>query len=199
MRSKWWGWGREGESYHLSDPQRFWSYVRARLGDTEPTERLESPSEIALTPSGVTDGVVSELTAIVGAQSVSTDSADRAVFSLGKGYKDLVRIRRGEVPNPTDVVVTPGTEEHVLEILRLAQRHGLAVIPFGGGTAVVGGVEPEGDRTSLTLALADLSRPLAIDQHSALATVQAGIMGPDLEHFLNPSGFTLGVVSRPSG
>jgi alkyldihydroxyacetonephosphate synthase len=192
MRSKWWGWGREGESYHLSDPQRFWSYVRARLGDTEPTERLESPSEIALTPSGVTDGVVSELTAIVGAQSVSTDSADRAVFSLGKGYKDLVRIRRGEVPNPTDVVVTPGTEEHVLEILRLAQRHGLAVIPFGGGTSVVGGVEPEGDRTSITLDLADLSRPLAIDQHSALATVQAGIMGPDLERFLNPSGFTLG-------
>ena len=192
MRSKWWGWGREGESYHLPDPERFWSYVRARLGKTEPTERLESPSEIKLSPSGVSDGVVSELSAAVGAQSVSTDAATRAVFSLGKGYKDLIRIRRGEVPNPTDVVVTPGTEEHVLEVLKLARRHGLAVIPFGGGTSVVGGVEPAAGRTSITLDLADLSRPLAIDQHSATATVQAGIMGPDLERFLNPSGFTLG-------
>ena len=192
MRSKWWGWGREGESYHLPDPERFWSYVRARLGRTEPTERLESPSEITVPPSNVGNGVVSELSAIVGAQGVSTNAATRAVFSLGKGYKDLVHIRRGEVPNPTDVVVTPGTEENVLEVLRLARRHGLAVIPFGGGTSVVGGVEPAAGRTSITLDLADLSRPLSIDQHSATATVQAGIMGPDLERFLNPSGFTLG-------
>ncbi len=70
MRSKWWGWGREGESYHLPDPERFWSYVRARLGRTEPTERLESPSEITVPPSGLSDGVVSELSAVVGAQGV---------------------------------------------------------------------------------------------------------------------------------
>jgi len=192
MRSKWWGWGREGESYHLPDPERFWSYLRARLGDTEQTERLESASAITVAASGVTDGVVSELSRVVGAESVSTDAAARAVFSLGKGYKDLIRIRRGEVPNPTDVVVTPGTEEHVLELLRLARRHELAVIPFGGGTSVVGGVEPAGDRPSITLDLAELSRPLSIDQHSATATIQSGIMGPDLERFLNPSGFTLG-------
>jgi alkyldihydroxyacetonephosphate synthase len=191
-RSKWWGWGQESESYHLADPERFWSYVRSRLGDTEPTKRLDSASEITLAPSGIADGVVSELSAAIGDQSVSTDAVTRAAFSLGKGYKDLVRIRRGEVPNATDAVVTPGTEEHVLEVLRLARRHGFAVIPFGGGTSVVGGVEPAGDRPSITLDLAELSRPLAIDQHSATATVQAGIFGPDLERFLNPSGFTLG-------
>ena len=192
MRSKWWGWGREGESYHLPAPEQFWSYVQARLGETELAERLESASEITVSPGRLPGGVISELTGLVGAQGVSTDYAARAVFSLGKGYKDLVRIRRGEVPSPTDVVVTPATEEHVLEVLRLARRHGLAVIPFGGGTSVVGGVEPCGDRPSITLDLAELSRPLAIDQHAATATVQAGIMGPDLERFLNPSGFTLG-------
>lgn len=192
MRSKWWGWGREGESYHLPAPDRFWSYVRSRLGETEPSGRLESAAEIALPPGGLTAGVVSELAGVTGPQSVSTEAAARAVFSLGKGYNDLIRIRRGEVPNPTDAVVTPTTEEQVLEVLRLARRHGLAVIPFGGGTSVVGGVEPAGDRPSVTLDLAELSRPLAIDQHSATATVQPGIMGPDLERFLNPSGFTLG-------
>ncbi len=192
MRSKWWGWGREGESYHLPAPERFWSYVRDRMGETKPAERLESASEITVSPGRLPDGVISELSGLVGVQGVSTDDAARAVFSLGKGYKDLVRIRRGEVPSPTDAVVTPATEEHVLEVLRLARRHGLAVIPFGGGTSVVGGVEPCGDRPSITLDLAELSRPLAIDQHSATATVQAGIMGPDLERFLNPGGFTLG-------
>ena len=146
MRSKWWGWGREDESFHLPNPDGFWSYVRDRLGKTEPTERLESPSEITVPPGRVADVIVAELSGVVGAQSVSTDGAARAVFSLGKGYKDLVRIRRGEVPDATDVVVTPDTEEHVLEVLRLARRHGLAVIPFGGGTSVVGGVEPAGDR-----------------------------------------------------
>ncbi|HEY5625983.1 MAG TPA: FAD-binding oxidoreductase [Dehalococcoidia bacterium] len=191
-RSKWWGWGLEGESYHLPDPERFWSFVRERLGKTEPAERLESAAEITVSSGRVPDGVVSELTGLLGAQSVTTDDATRAVFSLGKGYKDLVRIRRGEVPNATDLVATPATEDHVLEILRMARRHGLAVIPFGGGTSVVGGVEPTGDRPSITLDLAELSRPLTIDQHSATATVQAGIMGPDLERFLNPSGFTLG-------
>ncbi|HLA18890.1 MAG TPA: FAD-binding oxidoreductase, partial [Dehalococcoidia bacterium] len=191
-RSKWWGWGQEGESYHLADPERFWSYLRSRLGDTEPAPRLESLTNAALTPGRLSLGVVSELGRAVGEEGVSTEATDRACFSLGKGYKDLVRIRRGEVPRPTDVVVGPQTEEQVLEVLRIAGREGLAVVPFGGGTSVVGGVEPAGERPSITLDLAELSRPLGIDRHSATATVQAGIMGPDLERFLNPAGFTLG-------
>jgi len=191
-RSKWWGWGQEGESYHLADPERFWSYLRSRLGDTEPAPRLESLTGVALTPGRLSRVLVSELGRAVGEEGVSTEATDRACFSLGKGYKDLVRIRRGEVPRPTDVVVGPQTEEQVLEVLRIAGREGLAVVPFGGGTSVVGGVEPAGERPSITLDLAELSRPLGIDRHSATATVQAGIMGPDLERFLNPAGFTLG-------
>ncbi|HLF09474.1 MAG TPA: FAD-binding oxidoreductase, partial [Dehalococcoidia bacterium] len=192
MRSKWWGWGQEGESYHLADPERFWSYLRYRLGDTDPAPRLESLANVPLTPSRLSQGVVAELCRAAGQDSVSTEVTDRVCFSLGKSYKDLVRIRRGEVPQPTDVVVRPRTEEQVLELLRIAGRERLAVVPFGGGTSVVGGVEPAGERPSITLDLSELSRPLAIDKHSATATVQAGIMGPDLERFLNPAGFTLG-------
>jgi len=192
VRSKWWGWGQEGESYHLADPERFWSYLRDRLGDTDPAPRLESLTNVALTPGRLSQGVVSELSRAVGQESVSTEVSDRVCFSLGKGYKDLVRIRRGEVTQPTDVVVRPQTEEQVLEVLRIAARERLAVVPFGGGTSVVGGVEPAGERPSITLDLAELSRPLSIDERSATATMQAGIMGPDLERFLNPAGFTLG-------
>ena len=191
-RSKWWGWGQEGESYHLPDRERFWSYLRERLGDTSVTPRLESLAGVELAPSRLPQSLVSELCRAVGREAVSAEAADRACFSLGKGYKDLVRIRRGEVPKPTDVVVRPRTEEHVLELLRIAGRERLAVVPFGGGTSVVGGVEPAADGPTITLDLAELSRPLGIDKHSATATVEAGMMGPDLERFLNPAGFTLG-------
>jgi alkyldihydroxyacetonephosphate synthase len=191
-RSRWWGWGQEGESYHLPDPERFWSYLRHRLGETGSTPRLDSLAGVALTPARLSESVISELGRVAGPGSVSTEDGDRACFSLGKGYKDLVRIRRGEIPNPTDVVVRPRTQEQVLEVLRIANRERLAVVPFGGGTSVVGGVEPAAERPTITLDLAELSRPLAIDKHSATATVEAGIMGPDLERFLNPAGFTLG-------
>src|SRR3972149_4408713 len=146
VRSKWWGWGQEGESYHLPTPERFWSSLRDRLGDTNPAPRLESLTNVALTASRLSHGVVSELCHALGQESVSTEVTDRVCFSLGKGYKDLVRIRRGELPQPTDVVVRPQTEEQVLEVLRIAGRERLAIVPFGGGTAVVGGGEAAGAR-----------------------------------------------------
>src|SRR3972149_731107 len=149
VRSKWWGWGQEGESYHLPDPERFWPYPRDRRGDPDPAPRLESLTNVALTPSRLPQGVGSELCRAVGQESVSTEVTDRVCFSLGKGYKDLVRIRRGEVPLPTDVVVRPQTEEQVLEVLRIAGRERLAGVPFGGGTSVGGGGQPAGGRPSL--------------------------------------------------
>ncbi len=192
MASKWWGWGEEGKAYHLADPERFWSYIQARLGPTEAGSRLESLEGVQLRPSRLTAAVVSALARIVGEGGVSTESPDRAVRSLGKGYKDLVRIRQGQVPNPTDVVVRPRTEEQVTAVVELAAREGIAVIPFGGGTSVVGGVEPAGEGPALTLDLGEMARVVRIDRESATATVEAGIAGPDLERQLNEAGFTLG-------
>ena len=116
---------------------------------------------------------------------MSTDNLDRAVFSLGKGYKDLVRIRRGDVTSPTDAVIRPDTEDQLLEILRVAARRQLAVIPFGGGTSVVGGVEPPAGADHHPrhgrLQQAPRNRPRVRNR-----PVQAGIMGPDLERYLTP-------------
>src|SRR3989304_4132501 len=91
--SKWWGWGEEGKAYHLPDPERFWSYIRARLGPTEAGSRLDSLEQVQLRPSRLAAAVVSALARIVGEGGMSTESPERAVRSLGKGYKDLVRIR----------------------------------------------------------------------------------------------------------
>src|SRR3990172_10326277 len=145
MTPKWWGWGEEGRAYQLPDAERFWAYIRARLGPTKGTPRLASLVGIALRPSRLPQGVLSVLARISGDGGVSTDAASRATCSLGKGYKDLVRIRRGHVPNPTDAVVRPHSEEQVIELVDAAAREAIALIPFGGGTSVVGGVEPAGE------------------------------------------------------
>jgi len=192
LTSKWWGWGEEGRTYHLPDAERFWSYIRARLGPTEAAPRLDSLDRIDLRPSRLSQGVLSTLARISGNGGVSTDDVERATYSLGKGYKDLVRIRRGHVPNPTDAVVRPHTEEQITELVDVAAREAIAVIPFGGGTSVVGGVEPASEGPTVTLDLRRFGRVMQIDSESATAVVEAGILGPDLERQLNAAGFTLG-------
>lgn len=191
-RSKWWGWGREEESFHLPDERQFWAFVRERLGETAASPRIGSLEEVAVAPSQMGDGDVEALRGIVADGGVSVEGADRAFFSLGKGYKDLVRMRRGEVPTPTDAVVRPGTEEEVLGAVRLAAERGLALIPFGGGTSVVGGVEPGGGKPSVTLDMEGLGAAVSLNREAATATVQAGMFGPDLERYLRSQGFTLG-------
>ncbi len=191
-RSKWWGWGREDEAYHIPDPDRFWAYVRDRLGETRPRPRVTSLAEFKLPKSRLSEPDIAELRQMSGEGAVSTDSEDRAFFSLGKGYKDLVRMRRGDIANATDAIVRPGNEQQVLGLLRLAAQRRRAVIPFGGGTSVVGGVEPVGEGPTITIDMAALSQVLEIDSEAATATVQAGVMGPDLERVLRRSGFTLG-------
>src|SRR4030042_4974431 len=147
--SKWWGWGEEGKTFHLPDPERFWSYLHTRLGPTEPCSRLDSLERVELRPSRLTAAVVSALAGIGGGGGASTESADRAVRSLGKGQKDTVRIRGGQGPDPTDVVVWPRSEEQVTAVVELAAREGLAVIPFGGGPSGGGGLEPVGEGRAL--------------------------------------------------
>ena len=190
-RSKWWGWGREDEAYHIPDPDRFWTYVRGRLGKTTPRPRVRSLAEFKLRKSRLPERDIAELRQVSDADAVSTDGEERAFFSLGKSYTDLVRMRRGEVSNATDAIVRPGDEQQVLAVMRLAARRRLAVIPFGGGTSVVGGVEPAGEVPTITIDMAALNQVLEIDREAATATVQAGVMGPDLERVLKRSGFTL--------
>jgi alkyldihydroxyacetonephosphate synthase len=192
MAMKWWGWGEEERSFPLSDPERFWSFLRERLGETNIRPRLQSLDQIVLPPSRLVPDALAALRRAADDSQLATDDGDRAVHSLGKGYRDLVRIRRGEVPNPSDAVIYPATDEQVAAILAVASERGIAVIPFGGGTSVVGGVEPAGGGPTVTLDLGRLERVLRIDPVSETATVEAGIMGPALQAQLNAAGFTLG-------
>ncbi len=190
---KWWGWGREGESYTLADPESFWSFLEQALGPLQQSSRVASPKDISLPPSRLTPADLSKLTELFGESGVTTENSDRLVHALGKSYLDLLRIRLDRIQTAPDVVLFPEHEDQIQAVLALASDRGWSLVPFGGGTSVVGGVEPSGNaQPVLTLDLMRMNRLLNIDRASNTARVQSGIRGPELEKGLNADGFTLG-------
>lgn len=122
----------------------------------------------------------------------TTDTYDRAWHSYGRSYRDVVRAVRGEFGNPPDVVAYPRTEAEVVSTLEWCGEANLVAIPYGGGSSVVGGVEPPGgDRPVVSIDLGKLDRVLELDATSRAARIQAGVLGPALEDQLRPQGFTL--------
>jgi alkyldihydroxyacetonephosphate synthase len=125
---------------------------------------------------------------------VSTTPYDRLVHSLGKSFADIVRMFMRNVPHPPDLVAFPRNETDVARLLDWASGANVAVIPFGGGSSVAGGVEPDvGDSYSgtMTMDLQYLHEVLEIDRASRAARIQAGALGPELEAQLKPHGLTL--------
>ena len=117
---------------------------------------------------------------------------ERVSRALGKAYRDVVRGFRGEFENPPDLVALPRDESEIEAVLSWCEAEGAAVIPFGGGTSVVGGVEGRlGERPFVTLDLRRLDRVLEVDAESLAARIQAGATGPGLEEQLREHGLTL--------
>ena len=188
---RWWGWGHDGVSFTHADKPELGPFLRRHLG--------LDVARVASRPVAFEDLHVPEpslpagLAEALGA-TASTDPLDRVVHARGKSLRDLVRHRRGELGRLPDVVVRPAGEDEVAAIMRAALEADAVLIPFGGGTSISGSLEarPEERRTVISLDLSRLSRVLAVDDVSRLATVQAGALGPDLERQLNAQGWTLG-------
>ncbi|MFI9046053.1 FAD-binding oxidoreductase [Streptomyces sp. NPDC053427] len=127
------------------------------------------------------------------AHLVTADPEARAAHAMGKAYRDVIRALRGRPGRIPDLVARPTDGQEVADLLDWAGGHGVAVIPFGGGSSVVGGVEYRGDahRAVLSLDLTSMDRVLEIDAVSRSARIQAGALGPVLEEQLRPHGLTL--------
>ena len=159
-----------------------------------------SPAAVALEvgPSALAEGPAREaLVAAVGADHVVVDGPARAAHANGMSYLDLVR-RSAHPPAAPDAVVLPAGHDEVGAVLRACSAHGVAVVPFGGGTSVVGGVAPErgGFAAVIALDLRRLDRLVELDDVSWTATLQAGVAGPAAESLLAERGFTLGHVPQ---
>lgn len=160
-------------------------------GKPHPIPRRPAPR---LTPSRIDEDRLRALIAIVGEENATRDDAARALHLGGKSTPDLLARRLDDPQNAPDAVLSPASHAEVLSVLAACDAHGIAVVPFGGGTSVVGGVQPESGAHDVVIAL-DLIRTaglLSLDRTSLLATLGAGTTGPQAEELLNARGFTLG-------
>lgn len=151
-------------------------------------------ADVRVGPVGIGGGVLAELRSIIGDEHVATDATTRILHAGGKSTPDLIRRRSGDAVDAPDAVVFPGSSDEVRAILALCVQRSLAVVTFGGGTSVVGGVEPLRGRFTgvITLDMRRMDRLLHVDPLARTATFEAGIRGPALEAALAPHGFTMG-------
>jgi len=189
---RWWGWGDPAHPPVL--PAHALDWLRETVGLAARPRPPVALGRVRLEAATVGRQALGALRAIVGAEHVRDGHAERVLHAAGKGYPDLVRLRAGEPEGAPDAVLYPASHEQLRALLELCARHSLAVVPFGGGTSVVGGVAPLRGEHGGVLAL-DMSRMagvLELDEESATVTVQAGIRGPALERQLAARGLTLG-------
>ncbi|GAB2923394.1 FAD-binding oxidoreductase [Rhodococcus aerolatus] len=172
--------------------------VRTLLGQALGVEHRDTPSvaeaDVVLEPVVLPAAARAALEAAVGASGVDSSDATRLRHAGGRSTPDLLR-RRGRAPQAApDAVVAPGSVPEVQAVLAVAVEHDLAVVPFGGGTGVVGGVDPvRADRAGVVcLDLHRFDRLLALDEVSGTATLEAGLRGPQAESLLRERGFSLG-------
>jgi alkyldihydroxyacetonephosphate synthase len=149
---------------------------------------------VRVPPSLLDDHTLAELRGIVGDEGVLEGDGERLLRAAGKGYPDLLEMRAGEPHGAPDAVVLPGGSNEVEALLALCSERSLAVVPFGGGTSVVGGVAPlrDGHAAVIALDMGRMGRCTRVDRESMTATVQAGMRAPALERELASQGLTLG-------
>lgn len=191
---KWWGWGDEKLTFPMQDKPNLWPWIRAKLGVTadQPTPPVARDA-VRLPPSRLGVEFREALGRRLRPDQIATDDDERLLHSYGKSFPDLFRVRRGRVDAAPDVVCLPESHEEVEAIVRLADEHDVAVIPFGGGTNIVGAVNPLEDRRAvLTIDTRRMDRLLSLDPYSRTATIQAGAPGPKLEADLQKQGWSLG-------
>ncbi|WP_253943029.1 FAD-binding oxidoreductase [Nocardioides sp. zg-1308] len=156
----------------------------------------ERPAVTGATPPpvGLDDGLLDGLRAVVGADHVLVDDATRAVRTRGKSTPDLLRARAGDLGDAPDAIVRPDGHGEVAAVLAWAAEHRVAVVPFGGGTCVTGGLVARRDGFAgvVSLDLVRMKRLLAVDDVSMTATLQPGLRGPEAEALLAAHGLTLG-------
>ncbi|WP_156686714.1 FAD-binding oxidoreductase [Mycobacterium sp. Marseille-P9652] len=189
---KWNAWGDPGAAKPLSEGIR--SLLKQAVGVEDSQERELRPEEVRLRPSALSEEDRSALEAIVGADYCRTGDLDRLLHAGGKSTLDLLRRKDTGIQDAPDAILLPGDDDAVSKILRHCSERRIAVVPFGGGTSVVGGLDPvrDGLRAVVSLDLRRLDRLIELDEVSGQAVLGAGVTGPDAERLLGAHGFSLG-------
>ena len=188
----WWGWGT-AES-HTPLPESLLTLLAQGFGIAGPAEPASEQPLPTPPASRLHRDTLLPIAVAIGAANVTQDDAIRVAHTRGKSTPDLLKIRAGDLADAPDAVVSPGSHDDVLKVLELCSEHGVAVVPFGGGTSVVGGLAPEASDFAGVIAL-DLRRMdalVSVDRVSMTATFQPGVRGPQAEALLAEHGLSLG-------
>jgi alkyldihydroxyacetonephosphate synthase len=191
---RWNGWADEAR--HPTLPPAALRLIEAELGPGRPTPDASLADVVAAVPES----------RLAPSPHVSLDPEDRIRHATGQSLPDWIALRSGRLPTVPDGVARPTTNEEVRELLAFAASNGAHVVPYGGGTSVVGGIGSGGGGGGggtggspqtmtppiVTIALERLTGLKTLDERSGLATFGAGTTGPDLEEALRPRGLTLG-------
>ena len=187
-RRKFWGWGLEGEGLTMSEIEQLGAAFARRFGIDG--VRVQAPprvDELYLPAPRLAPPAPLEA-------AFSTDPYDRAAHTYGRSFRDLVRAFRRDYAHAPDLVAFPRGEGELVSVLEWCSEAGVAAIPFGGGSSVVGGVEPDvggGYRGAVSVDLRHLAGVLEVDGASRAARIAGGTLGPAVEAQLKPHGLTL--------
>ena len=192
-----WGWGEPGAGPAL--PEHAGDFLREELG--LPGTVVESPvalADVRLSPPALPAGVRARLEDAVGAEHVLDDARTRVLRCRGKSYLDLLAQRSGDCEAAPDAVVRPARHEQVAAVLATCAEAGVAVVPFGGGTSVVGGLEAprEGFAGAVSLDLGRMDAVESVDVRSLTAVLGPGLRLPEAERALAQHGLRLAHVPQ---
>ncbi|WP_200261843.1 FAD-binding oxidoreductase [Streptomyces sp. HSG2] len=192
MDMLWNGWGDPARATSLPDTVA--DLLRQGLGVECPASTPLSQEETRVAEPRLPEAAHSALLAAVGGRTdaVRLDPESRIRHTRGKSTTDLLRMRAGDTSEAPEAVILPDDHAEVLAVLRALVEHGLPLVPFGGGTSVVGGLAPGARAPFVSLDLRRLDRLVELDPLSRTATLQAGLRAPHAEALLAEHGFTLG-------
>ena len=188
-RMRWWGWGVDADAPAM--PESTSQLLAAAFGVPETPAPPPSLDDGQLPHPELPEEVRARFTQAVGAENMRDDPLARASHTYGRSYPDLVRLRAGDFRNAPDLVVYPSSHDEVRAVLSVCSQASLEVVPFGGGTSVVGGIEPSG-AGAVSLDLARMASLVDVDPVSLTARLGPGMTGPEAEAALNEHGLTLG-------
>jgi alkyldihydroxyacetonephosphate synthase len=188
----WSGWGDPAQATTL--PPAVIDLLGQALGVRKPGGVAGEIADLRLPERRLPDAVRDRLSEVVGGENILVDAESRVRRTRGKSTPDLLRLRAGDVDDAPDAVVLPRSHEEVLAILRVCTDQRIAVVPYGGGTSVVGGLQPRraGVAGVIALDLRRMNRLIELDELSRIATLEPGLRGPQAEALLGERGYTIG-------
>jgi alkyldihydroxyacetonephosphate synthase len=190
---RWNGWGAADAHNPMEGRDNAWPWVAQAVNVASLTDTPARPLDSLPMPrSRLTGDAMDALTSVIPVARILTDTYERAFHARGKSYHDLLYLRAGKFDACPDAVVYPESADDALNLLRWANHTGAAIVPYGGGSSVVGGVTASGGDLVVAADMTRMNKLISIDAVSMLATAEGGIYGVELERKLQAQGMTLG-------